>query len=182
MADLALLPLSADVADGIGLDLLDGDLVLDDSLRSAVVISLFTDSENPDGTDPDRRGWWGDALGVQGDRIGSLLWKLQREKETPSVLVDAKRYAEAALAWMLADGVARAVTATATFPERGRLDIEIAIDRPSGRELIRFADIWAASLKPFQGRIATDRVSDLQRLAAAWVYIVQFQYPQVIDQ
>ncbi|MCX7061333.1 MAG: phage GP46 family protein [Gammaproteobacteria bacterium] len=181
MADLALLPVAADVADGIGLDLFDGDLVLDDSLRSAVVVSLFTDREDPDDTRADRRGWWGDALGTQGDRIGSLLWKLQREKETASVLVDAKRYAEAALAWMVADGVARAVTATATFPARGRLDIEIAIDRPSGRELIRFADIWAASLRPYAGRNVTERVAELQRLAAAWVYIVQFQYPQVIE-
>ena len=181
MADLALLPVSADVADGIGLDLIDGDLVLDDSLRSAVVISLFTDQENPDESSADRRGWWGDAMGLQGDRTGSLLWQLQRRTETDAVLVDAKRHAEAALAWLIADGVARAVTAKATFPERGRLDIEIAIDRPTGRELIRFSDIWAASLKPFQGRNASERVNELQRLAAAWVYIVQVQYPQVIQ-
>ncbi len=181
MADLALLPVSADVADGIGLDLLDGDLVLDDSLRSAVVISLFTDQENPDESSADRRGWWGDALGVQNDRIGSQLWQLQRRTETDAVLVDAKRYAESALAWLIADGVARAVTAKATFPERGRLDIEIAIDRPTGRELIRFADIWAASLRPYQGRIAAQRLAELQRLAAEWVYIVQVLYPQVIQ-
>lgn len=178
MADLALLPIAVDLDAGIGLDLLDGDLALDESLRSAVTISLFTDREAADGAD--RRGWWGDVLGVPGDRIGSLLWQLQRRSESPALLNDAKRHCEAALRWLIEDGAARAVTATATFPERGRLSIQVVIERPNGtRELIRFADIWAASLRPYQARAISERLLALQQLAADWTYIAQVLYPQV---
>lgn len=177
MADLALLPTAADLDAGIGLDLFDGDLALDDSLRSAVIVSLFTDRE-ADGAD--RRGWWGDALTPGQDRIGSLLWQLQRRNESPALLTDAKRHTEAALRWLIDDGAARAVTATASFPARGRLDIQVEIERPNGtRELIRFADIWAASLSPYQNRVVSERLLALQQLAADWTYIAQVLYPQV---
>ena len=50
-------------------------------LRSAVLISLFTDrraepGDVPEGEDP--RGWWADVLGEEGDRIGSRLWLIDR--------------------------------------------------------------------------------------------------------
>ncbi|MFC3674653.1 phage GP46 family protein [Ferrovibrio xuzhouensis] len=89
---------------------------LTDRLREAVLISLFT-WRQADPSDPlpdgDRRGWWGDSFpAVPGDRIGSRLWLLVREKIVPSTLVRARQYTEEALAWLVTDGLARSVFIT----------------------------------------------------------------------
>jgi phage gp46-like protein len=98
------------------------DLLLEEGLRSAVAISLFSDAlarpddAIPDGTG-DRRGWWGDLPrdGQAPDPIGSLLWLLAREKRTEQTRRRAEDYARAALAWMLADGLAVAVDVSAAW-------------------------------------------------------------------
>lgn len=79
MTDFALA-----AGDGV-LDLVfaDGDLVVDESLVPAVLVSLLTDRRAeasdvlPDGSS-DRRGWWADAYLEGGDRYGSRLWLLDR--------------------------------------------------------------------------------------------------------
>ena len=95
----------------------NGDLTNDEGLTSAVIISLFTDARAsvedrlPDIDNINLRGWWGDVVSseVEGDKIGSLLWLLEREKTTDNVLISARRYCENALAWMIEDGVAATV-------------------------------------------------------------------------
>ncbi len=136
MSDLALTPTSTELLDGFDLSISSGDLLLDEGLRTAVIVSLFTD----------RGSWWGDALAaIPGDQIGSDLWQLAREKRSDDVLARARETARRALDWLLEDGVAEAVTVTAEYQDFDRLAMSIAIDRPAGRELIRFADIWAAT-------------------------------------
>jgi phage gp46-like protein len=117
MTDIAL----AFDADRSGFDLVlagDGaayDLQGDDGLLTAVVVSLFTDARAgaddplPDeraGVPSDRRGWWGDPVPDEDgrDSMGSLLWLLWREKETPEVVARAERYAQEALRWLTRDG------------------------------------------------------------------------------
>jgi phage gp46-like protein len=132
-----------------------GDLVRDDGLRTAVLISLFTDAlarpddEIPDGTD-DRRGWWGN-LPIEGepaDPIGSRLWLLARAKRTEETRRRAQTYAQDALAWMVADGVAAAVTVAAAWAgDRGEhLHLHVVIDRRSGDRTARedFTVQWNA--------------------------------------
>lgn len=55
-----------------------------DELAAAVLISLFSwRKSNPDDgvRAPNRQGWWGDTFAhTAGDRIGSRLWLLQRQK------------------------------------------------------------------------------------------------------
>lgn len=84
-----------------------------DPLARAVLISLFTwRRANPDDALPgsERMGWWGDThAAIQGDRIGSRLWLLAREKVTPQTLERAREYAREALQWLLDDGVAARV-------------------------------------------------------------------------
>ena len=82
------------------------------ALRSAVIISLFTDKRaGVDDALPDlagsRRGWWGDQIfpDLNGDQIGSHLWLLERSKTTSDVLIQAKHYIREALQWMIDDGV-----------------------------------------------------------------------------
>ena len=94
-----------------------------DELAQAVLISLFSwrKSEVDDGIKaPKRQGWWGDTFAtVQGDRIGSRLWLLQREKVVPSVMRRAEEYAKQALQWMIDD---RLIEGIEVHAERGGTD------------------------------------------------------------
>jgi len=109
----------SDLAGDLSLDDLGLDLSGDDSLQTAVLVSLFTDrladdtDELPAG-ETSRRGWWADETlgrapdGTQ-DRIGSKLWLLRREKALPDVVARARAYAAEALDWLIADGMAQRV-------------------------------------------------------------------------
>lgn len=160
--DLALLPPAPlDVA-GPDCGMEAGDLAAEDSLRTAVILSLFLDRRAddddilPDGSD-DRRGWWADtvaplsACGIgggiaSGDRIGSRLWLLSREKQLAGVLDRARHYAEEALAWLTEDGVATAVSVTASSPGQGRLVLTVSIALPDGSRQEYVLDSPAAGL------------------------------------
>jgi|GEM_PF-340292 len=103
-----------------------GTVVADDGLRTAVIISLFTDArardddEIPDGSN-DRRGWWGAKL-LYGDSIimGSRRWLLGREKQLDSVLRKLEEYDGEALKWLVDEGIASRVEVIAEHdgPER----------------------------------------------------------------
>lgn len=136
---------------GADLSLENLDLVRDSGLQTAVVLSLFCDRRAedddalPDNTG-DRRGWWADAYaGVLGDKFGSRLWLLSREKQLPSVLERAREYAEEALAWMIEDGVAQSVKVTAWVVRQGVLGLLVEIVRPdASRVEYRFNSLWEA--------------------------------------
>lgn len=157
MTDLALV-WNADQFAG-DLLLTQGRLATDDGLRTAVLISLFSDARAAeDATLPeagdDRRGWWGDALartagpeaGTARDpeRIGSLLWLLARSKITDAVLARAHQACHEALAWLLRDGIAAAVRVVVEA-QGDRLAIAVEIDRPSGPGRHRYDFTWDAS-------------------------------------
>ena len=96
------------------------DLESDAGLETAVIISLFTDRRAkiddilPDSNNSDRRGWWGDLVSdIENDQIGSRLWLLNREKTLESVLIRTKEYAKEALNWLIEDGVAIKIEASA---------------------------------------------------------------------
>lgn len=111
----------------------DNDLATDECLRSAVFISLFTDKRATledlgDDDEADLRGWWGDSYpSVPGDQLGSHLWLLERELQTPAVLDRARSYARDALAWLLEDEIATRVSVTTSYPQRGVLAIDVDI-------------------------------------------------------
>jgi phage gp46-like protein len=102
------------------------DLAAESGLRSAVILSLYTDRRAeaddvlPDGTD-NRRGWWADP------KLGSRLWLLTRAKETDDVLARAREYAIEALTWLLDDKVASAVDAKSEWVRRGVLGLTVTI-------------------------------------------------------
>lgn len=88
-----------------------GDLL--HPVHRAVFISLFTwrragptdESDNP-------YGWWGDSYPtVAGDRIGSRLYLLRREKNLAQVRERARDYALEALAWMRDDNLVTRIDA-----------------------------------------------------------------------
>lgn len=141
----------------IFLDLTEGaDYVLenfllgeDDGLTTAVVLSLFTDarasaSDRLPGDSSDRRGWWGNEFApVAGDIEGSLLWLLAPGKQLRSKLIEAQQYAQAALAWLIADGIAGRVVVVATNPRDGVLKVDIAIYKPTGELLSQYEILWS---------------------------------------
>ncbi|NVF16005.1 phage GP46 family protein [Vreelandella maris] len=130
--------------------LIDGDLATDDGLRTAVALSLLCDRRAepddiiPDGTD-NRRGWWADAIADEdGDRWGSRLWLLGREKELPEVRRRAEAYAREALDWLLEDGVATEIDVTAETLDRDVLWLKVIIKRGDGSRLAdRYQYVWS---------------------------------------
>lgn len=127
-------------------------LATDEGLETAVIISLFTDRRaNADDVLPDnsgnRRGWWGDSYPEQaGDRIGSRLWLLHREKQLAQVRARTRQYAREALQWLIDDGIARAIDVEATFPRMSWLLLEVAIARSIGAPVrLRYEIFWSGS-------------------------------------
>jgi phage gp46-like protein len=137
--------LSADVAVELN------DLVQDGGLETAVMLSLFTDRRSEEGDelppgDTDRRGWWADAAPVvEGDRIGSRLWLLEREVATQAVVDRAVTYAREALQWLLDDKVASSLEVSAEIPRRGMIGLVVKIYRPQKDPVnYRFDHVWNA--------------------------------------
>ncbi|MDR1308634.1 MAG: phage GP46 family protein [Deltaproteobacteria bacterium] len=149
MIDLAL---TFSEAGDFDLSIVDGDLLGDEGLASAITVSLFTDrlarEDDPlpgamPGQKADRRGWWGD-LGRDDGRsspIGSRLWLLDREKELPETVNRAREYAAEALAWLEALGGSYTVEARDERPGRLALDVAAGLAGPDRR-----TDSWTAFL------------------------------------
>lgn len=116
-----------------------GDLAAGNDLSTAILISLFTDRRaNEDDAlpgDTDPRGWWADAM--DGQRIGSRLWLLERARNLPEVMRLAQEYALEALQWLVDDGVAKKVEASASAI--GGCDkvlaLHVQVTKPDGRQL-----------------------------------------------
>lgn len=122
----------------------DGGVEEGHELETAVLVSLFTDrrvdeSELPpgvSGSQVDRAGWWGDAYAEEeGDEIGSRLWLLEHGIDLPDAPVRARSYTLEALEWMVTDGVARSVEATATRVRPGHIEIRPTITLTDGTVL-----------------------------------------------
>ena len=138
-----------DMDSGADLALENFALATDDSLETAVILSLFTDARALDDDElplgqTDRRGWWGDAYADErGDRFGSRLWLLSARKQLPSALVEAREIIEEALAWLVKDGLARRVEVETFIPRDEVLGAIVRIHRPDGSvQLIRFEQLW----------------------------------------
>lgn len=127
----------------------NGALAAEHDIKTAVLISLFTDRRaEPDDELPNPggslRGWWGDALNPR--RIGSRLWLLSREKQLRSVVNRAKGYAEEALAWLVEDGVAKNVQITAYIAAPGWLALDVVVERDTGAaSKFKFDFAWAGA-------------------------------------
>jgi phage gp46-like protein len=158
MTDIALFPINdGDEYDAV---MLGGDLVNDNSLRAAVMVSLCTEAEWLESPDGDPRGWWGDALNADAtDRIGWLGWTLAREKQTDATLAKIKTYAQQGLQWMLDDDVASAVTVTASWGPLGYCWLHIALTGPTGQQqIIKLAYLWQQSVIVPVGGVTLDNI------------------------
>jgi len=142
---------------GADLSIEGGSLVTDDGLRTAILISLFTDAraladDALPSADADPRGWWGNAYpSIEGDRaaeLGSRLWLLERAKTVANVPVKAREYAREALQWLIDDGIAASIDVTAERQRNGGTDVLallVVLTRPGDRAAARFEFAWEAS-------------------------------------
>ena len=137
-------------------DLLAGDIKIEGAgfdesplLDTLIINALFSDARAtpevlarmglPPDTDP--RGWVGDSYAkTKGDRYGSLLWTLEREKQTDETLNLARDYCEAALAFLIEDGIAGSITVAAEWIRRGVLAVAISLGLIDGRRVQRHFD------------------------------------------
>ncbi len=120
------------------------------TLQIAVELSLFTDrratADEIEDFQPNaqrrasRRGYWANTFRdyVQ----GSGLWLLERAKKTATTLSRAQTYATTSLAWMVTEGVAKSVNASASF-DGDALILIVTITKPDGQEEgFRFQFAW----------------------------------------
>lgn len=102
------------------------DLQDENELKTAVLVSLFTDARASLAQVPtpnsDRRGWWG-------AEIGSLLWLLQRAKSTQANLQVAISYIKNSLAWLIAQEIASSIEVNGEIQDRHRFFFSIKIKR-----------------------------------------------------
>lgn len=147
MTDVALAFTSPDLMPDIAVA--DGRLVAEHGLTTAVVLSLFVDrlaeADDPLAVeDGDRRGWWGDVVPpVVGDRIGSRLWLLWREKQTQATRLRAEEYVREALAWMLEDQIASEIVIESAWLQPGVLAVGMGIERPADPNIVaRLSIAW----------------------------------------
>lgn len=117
-----------------------GDLAVDRTLATPMITALFSDRRaRPDDALPEgsggflvpsaanpRRGWVGDALDGEGRRLGSLLWLLEREKQTDTTRLRAIAYATEALAG-LAARTGRVASVDAQWIRRGTLGLAVRL-------------------------------------------------------
>lgn len=135
-------------SDDISLDLVvkNGEIQADESLKSAVLISLFTDArcektELPSG-EISQRGYFGDA--IFGEKTGSKLWLLNRAKYNNDTLIKAKEYAQNALAWLVVDGLAKEVQVDAFFNEQKEMILNVSIFKNNNDlESITINNLWS---------------------------------------
>jgi phage gp46-like protein len=117
--------------DGGDIVITDGQPDMDQGLETAVYLSLFTG-----------RPWWGAALGAA--PASDLETVFERNLDNRARL-DAEEYARQALAWMVAEGVAKSVTVAATIPRTDVLGLTVDIVEPGGTgRLLRYHINWSA--------------------------------------
>lgn len=117
-----------------------------DELARSVMISLFSWARAHDDDDVEGRrryGFWGDTYGDPGERTGSRLWLLRRQKITSTTVERLRTYADEALRWLVDDGVADDVTVTAERADIDRVDLSVTISRNGDSRTLRFADVWS---------------------------------------
>ncbi|MFT8354119.1 MAG: phage GP46 family protein [Gluconobacter japonicus] len=140
------------------------DLALDNPLRSAVMVSLFTDRvapEQPSASDQavgitppgnaansglrDRRGWWGDAFADLS--IGSRLWQLRRAIKVgeKAVLLELEQIIREALDWLIDDGVVSKIdVATAwSMVSANTAEFSVSLWEPTAAQPQTFLFSWA---------------------------------------
>lgn len=94
---------------------------------------------------PNRQGWWGDTFAeAAGDRIGSRLWLLQRQKVLSTTLRRAEAYAKESLQWLIDDAVVARIEVSAERSGVDQIALLVTCYRPDDTQALqaRFQNVW----------------------------------------
>ena len=136
------------------IDSLNGDFGREDTLATAVLLSLLCDRlAQADEVDAgaDRRGWWADAYAAANsdasspESFGSRLWLLMREKQVPQTQSRLRDYVAEALQWMIDDGMVDDVTVTVFVPRVGWYVAQVDLELDGSSRRFRFE--WNGQLQ-----------------------------------
>lgn len=137
----------------------NGDLASEDSLAPAILLSLLTDQRASADEAPlpqHRRGWIGDLAADNGFQLGSKLWLIEPSRLTPQTANQAAAAAQAALEWMVRDGIAQAVEVLPVLDPPYRLGLAITLTAPIGGAENHYIPLWERTV--FTPSILTPRV------------------------
>ncbi|MDP2548475.1 phage GP46 family protein [Oceanobacter sp. 4_MG-2023] len=119
-------------------ELIEADDTLETWLRSAVIMSLFTDGRATEDEEPEiteRRGYWGDIELDDDDSLGSKLWLHRRSKLTNDVANQVQDEAQTALDWLVEDSHVSSLAVTVERQPPDRLAYQIDITLLDGETL-----------------------------------------------
>lgn len=130
---------------------------LEDTLATAIIISLFTDKRAGRGdklpfNETNRRGWVGDefmasSATARRDDWGTLLWLIYIGKVTADIPAFAEFTCKEGLAWLVKSGIASRVTVAAQWVG-DRLAIRPQIYKPEQITPVYDA-LWGTSIRRF---------------------------------
>ncbi len=124
-----------------------GQLAADSTMETAVLLSIHTDADAPDGAwVPEGctpRIWWGQAywplvlrrLGIEdstGLQLGSLLWRWKREKQEERTRAGVVQDTRDCLDWMRLVGLAKEIVVDGVWVDTGMLAVPVEIVKPDG--------------------------------------------------
>lgn len=118
-----------------------------DNLSRSVVISLFTwqRASQSDEVDNDQRmGGWGDTFAEnKGDKIGSKLWLLLRQKVTDETLLRAQEMADDALQWLVEDGICTEISVSVERDSNdpNRINLSVVLEQEHGKTSYEIKDV-----------------------------------------
>jgi len=135
------------------IDYSNGDLVIDKTMLTALLISLLTDRRANDDdvllNEEDKKGWWGDLLEEGGSKIGSRLWLLKGKTDQQS-LNQAKEYIKESIQWFVDDGIWQSftvLTEKSGDPYNQRLNFQIDAHYSNGQLVsYKFKNLWENQL------------------------------------
>lgn len=122
---------SLDATRGIDRVINDTGYVDDDTLQTAVMLSLFTDARSDesddleDGADP--RGVWSDSVIGTFRPTGSKRWLLRRSKQNNETLLKLIDYDTEALQWMIDSNLVSDIKISAKWSGLGLLEQRISL-------------------------------------------------------
>lgn len=107
--------------DGSDIEIKGGQPVMDQGIRNATLISMFT-----------RQGWWANHMFRKPEqRLGSDFEEVAGQAITVTAIRQIGAAAQRALKWMVDVGLALSTLAQATNPDTGKLEVGVLIEPPS---------------------------------------------------
>lgn len=138
MQDIQLIKNSNDRYD---ISIANGDVVMDQSFDTAIVISLFSNARADENEVPkpsNRQGVW------YSPDVGSKLWIALTSRKTNDTLNKARDYTKSCLQWLIDDGYLKNIEVNVELISKG-IVIKVYLIRFDSRIETRFYQAWENS-------------------------------------